>query len=101
MGALPPIVASVGTTARVRLGRDYYVRIEGNDYSVNPRAIGRFVNCIATPALVVVTCDEQIVATHERVWANGARSSIPSTRPPPAPCAPSSTQPAPGHRRVA
>ena len=36
MGALPPITPSVGTTERVRLGRDYYLRIAGNDYSVDP-----------------------------------------------------------------
>jgi len=54
-------------TGRIRLSRDYYVRIDGNDYSVNPRAIGRFVDWIATPAQVAITCAEQIVATHERI----------------------------------
>ncbi len=71
MVALPPVAPAVGLTGRVRLARDYYVRIDSNDYSVNPRAIGRFVDWIATPALVAVTCAEQIVATHERVWSNG------------------------------
>ena len=28
---------AVGLTNRVRLGRDYYVRVAGNDYSVDPR----------------------------------------------------------------
>jgi len=27
----------------VRLGRDYYVRVAGNDYSVDPTMIGRIV----------------------------------------------------------
>jgi hypothetical protein len=70
----------VGLTGRVRLSRDYYVRIDGNDYSVNPRAIGRFVDWIATPALVAVTCAEQIVATHERVWASGMTVTDPEHR---------------------
>ena len=36
MRAMPPVAPSVGTRERVRLGRDYYVRIAGNDYSVDP-----------------------------------------------------------------
>jgi hypothetical protein len=70
----------VGLTGRIRLSRDYYVRIDGNDYSVNPAAIGRFVDWIATPALVAVTCAEQIVATHERVWGSGATVTDPEHR---------------------
>lgn len=77
MVELPPVAPTVGLTGRVRLSRDYYVRIDGNDYSVNPRAIGRFVTWIATPALVAVTCDEQIVATHERVWGSGVTVTDP------------------------
>ena len=80
MIALPPVAPQVGLTGRVRLSRDYYVRIDGNDYSVNPAAIGRFVDWIATPALVAVTCAEQIVATHERVWASGATITDPEHR---------------------
>ena len=87
MVALPPVAPQVGLTGRVRLSRDYYMRIDGNDYSVNPAAIGRFVDWIATPALVAVTCAEQIVATHERVWASGATTPIrqPAHRPGDAP----------------
>ncbi len=77
MVTLPPVAPRVGLTGRVRLARDYYVRVDGNDYSVAPRAIGRFVDWIATPALVVVTCGEQIVATHERVWGSGAAITDP------------------------
>ena len=47
---LPPVAPPVGLPHRVRLARDYYVRVDGNDYSVDPRAIGRFVDVIATPA---------------------------------------------------
>ncbi|HET7523901.1 MAG TPA: IS21 family transposase [Acidimicrobiales bacterium] len=77
MVALPPVAPMVGLTGRVRLSRDYYVRVDGNDYSVNPAAIGRFVTWIATPALIAVTCDEQIVATHERVWGSGVTVTDP------------------------
>lgn len=80
MVELPPVAPMVGLTGRIRLSRDYYVRIDGNDYSVDPRAIGRFVTWIATPALVVVTCDGQIVATHERVWGSGATVTDPEHR---------------------
>jgi transposase len=80
MVELPPVAPMVGLTGRIRLSRDYYVRIDGNDYSVNPRAIGRFVDWIATPAVVAVTCAEQIVATHERVWATGVTVTDPEHR---------------------
>ncbi len=77
MVELPPVAPMVGLTGRLRLARDYYVRVDGNDYSVNPRAIGRFVDWIATPALVAVTCQDQLVATHERVWSRGATITDP------------------------
>jgi transposase len=80
MVELPPVAPMVGLTGRVRLSRDYYVRIDGNDYSVNPAAIGRFVTWIATPTLVAVTCAEQIVATHERVWGSGVTVTDPEHR---------------------
>jgi hypothetical protein len=80
MVELPPVAPMVGLTGRVRLSRDYYVRIDGNDYSVNPAAIGRFVDWIATPALVAVTCAEQIVATHERIWSSGVTVTDPEHR---------------------
>ena len=34
---------------RVRLARDYYVRVDTCDYSVDPRVIGRFVDVAASP----------------------------------------------------
>jgi transposase len=68
MVALPPLAPAVGLTHRVRLGRDYYVRIDSNDYSVDPRAIGRFVDVHAGLGRVVVTCAGQVVADHDRCW---------------------------------
>ena len=74
MGGLPPIAPATGTVARVRLGRDYYVRILGNDYSVDPGVIGRLVDVHAGLDDVVVTCAGTPVATHPRCWA--ARQTV-------------------------
>jgi hypothetical protein len=71
MVPLPPNDPIVGLTNRIRLSRDYYVRVDSNDYSVDPAVIGRFVDITATLDQVVVRCDRQIVATHDRCWANG------------------------------
>ncbi len=60
----------MGTTIRVRLGRDYYVRIAGNDYSMNPTVIGRFVDVHAGLMQVVVSCAGTAVGTHVRCWAS-------------------------------
>ena len=69
MLALPPIAPVVGLTNRIRLGRDYYVRVDANDYSVDPKAIGRFVDVAASLDAVTVSCDGQPVAHHARSWA--------------------------------
>ena len=68
MGALPPVPPMTGTSTRVRLGRDYYVRIAGNDYSVDPTVIGRFVDVHADLNTVTATCAGLPVARHERCW---------------------------------
>lgn len=70
MGALPPIAPSVGTTVRVRLGRDYYVRIAGNDYSVDPAVIGRFVDVHAGLDTITITCAGTSVGVHQRCWSS-------------------------------
>lgn len=72
MTTLPPHPPSTGLQTRVRLGRDYYVRLDGNDYSVDPRVIGRLVDVTATLTRVIVICQGQVVADHERCWANHA-----------------------------
>ena len=69
MTALPPVAPAVGTSSRVRLARDYYVRVAGNDYSVHPDAIGRFVDVHAGLERVVVCCAGEIVAEHTRCWS--------------------------------
>ncbi len=66
---LPPVLLHLGWRNRVRLGRDYYVRVDSNDYSVNPAAIGRIVD--VTADLERVRMNGRIVAEHDRVWARG------------------------------
>src|SRR6185295_18038024 len=51
---LPPVAPATGWRASLRLPRDYYVRLDTNDYSVDPAAIGRRV---------------EVVADQERIWA--------------------------------
>jgi hypothetical protein len=60
----------VGLSSRVRLARDYYVRVDTNDYSVDPRMIGRLVDVTASPTKVLVTCEGMVVAEHARSWAH-------------------------------
>ncbi|GGW23714.1 transposase [Streptomyces alanosinicus] len=72
MIALPPFTPPIGLTQRVRLGRDYYVRVDTADYSVDPQAIGRFVDVTAMPDTVTAICDGQVVAHHQRSWAKQA-----------------------------
>ena len=69
MLALPPVEPPIGLNYRIRLGRDYYVRVDTVDYSVDPRMIGRFVDITASPTQVSVCCDGQVVARHRRSWA--------------------------------
>lgn len=69
MLALPPVPPVVGWTNQVRLGRDYYVRVDSNDYSVDPAHIGRVVTVNADLERVIVRADRRVVADHARVWA--------------------------------
>lgn len=75
---LPPIPLQLGWRERVRLGRDYYVRLDSSDYSVDPAAIGRFVDVIADLDRVRVRLDGRIVADHARVWARGSTITAPA-----------------------
>ena len=66
---LPPVPPVTGWHRTVRLPRDYYVRLDGNDYSVDPAVIGRRVEVTADLCRVRVTCDGLIAGDHERIWA--------------------------------
>jgi transposase len=76
MLALPPLApaaATSGWTTSLRLPRDHYVRLDGNDYSVHPAAVGRRV--VISADLEHVTArladghDGAHVACHRRCWA--------------------------------
>lgn len=69
MLALPPVPPQVGWSNQIRLGRDYYVRVDSNDYSVDPAAIGRQVTVTADLQRVRARLDGRVVADHQRVWA--------------------------------
>ncbi|MFE7934652.1 IS21 family transposase [Streptomyces sp. NPDC057456] len=69
MVPLPPVVPPIGLSHRIRLGRDYYVRVDTVDYSVDPQVIGRFVDVTASLETVTVFCDGKVVAQHSRSWA--------------------------------
>lgn len=66
---LPPVSPVTETVTSVRLGRDYYVRVAGNDYSVDPSAIGQLVEVTTTLAQVRVSRSGRLLAAHDRCWA--------------------------------
>lgn len=63
---LPPVLPDVAWRSAIRLGRDHYVRVATNDYSVHPKAIGRRVEISMDLDWVVVTCAGEEVARHAR-----------------------------------
>ncbi len=69
MLALPPVPPTIGWQHMLRLPRDHYVRMDGNDYSVHPAAVGRRVLIRADLDRVRVLCEGSVVADHERIWA--------------------------------
>ena len=75
---LPPVAPTLGWANRVRLGRDYYVRVDSSDYSVDPAVIGRFVDVTADLTRVEVRHEGRLVATHDRVWARGMTITDPA-----------------------
>lgn len=75
---LPPIPLHLGWRNKIRLGRDYYIRLDTNDYSVDPAVIGRMVDVSADLQRVRVRAEGRIVADHTRVWARGATSTDPA-----------------------
>jgi hypothetical protein len=70
MLALPEAMPDVAWRHSIRLPRDHYVRVETNDYSVNPRFVGRRVEITLTLDEVVVTCEGTEVARHRRCLAS-------------------------------
>jgi hypothetical protein len=78
---LPPTHAVpmlLGWRQQVRLGRDYYVRVDASDYSVDPTVIGRMVDVVADLGRVQARLDGRVVADHARVWAHGLTVTDPT-----------------------
>jgi hypothetical protein len=72
MLVLPPIPMQLGWRDRTRLGRDYYVRLDSSDYSVDPSAIGRQIDVTADLDRVKARLQGWVIADHARVWARSA-----------------------------
>jgi transposase len=68
---LPAIPPPLGWHHRVRLGRDYYVRLAASDYSIDPAVIGRIVEVTADLDRVRARSGGHLAADHARVWARG------------------------------
>ena len=77
MGALPPVSPVTSRINTVRLARDYYVRAGSNDYSVDPRFIGRMVHVHMNLSHVWVITDGIEVARHLRFWGKTATITDP------------------------
>jgi transposase len=75
---LPPVAPPTGWRSSLRLPRDHYVRLDSNDYSVHPAAIGRRVELAADLEGVRVFCDGRLVADHARCWARHQALSDPA-----------------------
>ena len=77
MLALPPVAPAVGWCSSLRLPRDHYIRLDSNDYSVHPSAVGRRILVRADLDRVQAFCDGQTVASHDRIWATHQTISDP------------------------
>ena len=69
MMAFPPVLPDPSWRFTTRLPRDHYVRVATNDYSVNPRFVGRRVEVRVTLDEVIASCDGTEVARHRRCLA--------------------------------
>jgi transposase len=78
MLALPPVPPATGWEHTLRLPRDHYVRLDSNDYSVHPTAVGRRVLLRADLDRVRVWCQGDLVADHLRIWARHQTISDPA-----------------------
>ena len=74
----PPVPPALGWVNRVRLGRDYYVRIDSSDYSVDPAVIGRFVDVRADLSGVEVPTGVASSRPTTGSWARGMTITDPA-----------------------
>lgn len=77
MLTLPPVDPVIGLRGQSRLGRDYYLRVASNDYSVDPGFIGRMITWETTLDRVTIKHASSVVSVHERAWANGVNITDP------------------------
>jgi transposase len=77
MLGLPPVAPATGWQQTLRLPRDHYVRLDANDYSVDPSVIGRRVEVTADLERVRAWCDGRLAADHARCWARHQTISDP------------------------
>ena len=75
---LPPVAPVTGWRSSLRLPRDHYVRLDSNDYSVHPAAVGRRIEVTADLDRVRVFCEGRLVADHARCWARHQTLSDPA-----------------------
>lgn len=78
MHALPPVLPDVRFHHDLRLPADHWVRHQGVDYSVHPKAVGRRVHVAADVSAVAVTCAGEEVARHQRSFASHATVTDPA-----------------------
>lgn len=69
MLALPACMPDPALRLSVRLPRDHWVRAASNDYSCDPRAVGRRVDVRVDLEEVVATAGREVVGRHRRCWA--------------------------------
>src|SRR5206468_1948884 len=69
MMTFPPVLPDPSSRFTTRLPRDHDVRVGTNDYSVNPRFVGRRIDVRVTLDEVIATCDGTEVARHRRCLA--------------------------------
>jgi hypothetical protein len=77
---LPAVPPPVGWHYQIRLGRDYYVRLDASDYSADPAVIGAMVDVRADLDRVLVSAGGRVAADHARVWARGLTVTDPAHR---------------------
>jgi transposase len=77
MLTLPPVPPPIGWEHTLRLPRDHYIRLDTNDYSVHPSAVGRRVLIRADLDRVRVWCEGSVMADHDRIWARHQTISDP------------------------
>jgi Mu transposase, C-terminal domain len=75
---LPPGRPGDRVAGIVAAARDHYVRLDANDYSVDPSVTGRRVEVVADLERVRVWCEGRLVADHASCWARHQTLSDPA-----------------------